>query len=61
VSTDPAHSLSDSLAVDVSGGTPVAVEGTDCPLFAIELDPDEAREEFRQFAVRAPCLDPPHE
>jgi hypothetical protein len=39
----------------------VAVEGTDCPLFAIELDPDEAREEFRQFAVRAPCLDPPHE
>jgi len=50
VSTDPAHSLSDSLAVDVTGGQPVLVEGTDSPLYAIELDPDEAREEFKQFA-----------
>eukprot|EP00241_Pyramimonas_parkeae_P005147 CAMPEP_0114240266 /NCGR_PEP_ID=MMETSP0058-20121206/8962_1 /TAXON_ID=36894 /ORGANISM="Pyramimonas parkeae, CCMP726" /LENGTH=359 /DNA_ID=CAMNT_0001352623 /DNA_START=304 /DNA_END=1380 /DNA_ORIENTATION=+ len=50
VSTDPAHSLSDSLAVDVTGGKPVLVEGTDLPLAAIELDPEEAREEFRSFA-----------
>ncbi|CAI5497376.1 unnamed protein product, partial [Closterium sp. Naga37s-1] len=47
VSTDPAHSLSDSFAQDVSGGTPVAVEGTDLPLFAMEIDPEQAREEFR--------------
>lgn len=50
VSTDPAHSLSDSLAVDVTGGKPVLVPGTDLPLSAIELDPEEAREEFRSFA-----------
>jgi len=50
VSTDPAHSLSDSLAVDVTGGKPVLVEGTDLPLCAIELDPEEAREEFRAFS-----------
>ncbi|CAI5958253.1 unnamed protein product [Closterium sp. NIES-64] len=47
VSTDPAHSLSDSFAQDVSGGKPVAVEGTDLPLFAMEIDPEQAREEFR--------------
>jgi len=50
VSTDPAHSLSDSLAQDVTGGKPVLVEGTDMPLSAIELDPEEAREEFQALA-----------
>lgn len=38
---------------DVTGGKPVLVEGTDLPLAAIELDPEEAREEFRSFAVPA--------
>ncbi|GAQ80767.1 P-loop containing nucleoside triphosphate hydrolases superfamily protein [Klebsormidium nitens] len=47
VSTDPAHSLSDSFAQDVRGGTPVQVEGTDLPLYAMEIDPEQAREEFR--------------
>ena len=32
---------------DVSGGKPVAVEGTDLPLWGMEIDPDEAKEEFR--------------
>lgn len=50
VSTDPAHSLSDSLAQDVSGGTPVRVEGTDAPLFALEIDPEDAKAELKQFA-----------
>lgn len=50
VSTDPAHSLSDSLAQDVTGGQPVRVEGTDAPLFALELDPEDAKAEIRQFA-----------
>ncbi|CAI0411915.1 unnamed protein product [Linum tenue] len=47
VSTDPAHSLSDSFAQDLTGGTLVQVEGPDCPLFALELNPEKAREEFR--------------
>ncbi|CAL4885347.1 unnamed protein product [Urochloa decumbens] len=38
VSTDPAHSLSDSFA---------QVEGPDAPLFALEINPEKAREEFR--------------
>ena len=49
VSTDPAHSLSDSLAQSVSGGTPVAVDGTDGRLWGLELDPDLAKEELKQF------------
>eukprot|EP00195_Chlamydomonas_chlamydogama_P005384 CAMPEP_0202890670 /NCGR_PEP_ID=MMETSP1392-20130828/997_1 /ASSEMBLY_ACC=CAM_ASM_000868 /TAXON_ID=225041 /ORGANISM="Chlamydomonas chlamydogama, Strain SAG 11-48b" /LENGTH=714 /DNA_ID=CAMNT_0049574285 /DNA_START=142 /DNA_END=2286 /DNA_ORIENTATION=- len=53
VSTDPAHSLSDSLAQDVSGGKPVPIEGTDLPLWGMEIDPEEAKEEFRQFNEKA--------
>lgn len=37
VSTDPAHSLSDSFAQDLSGGTLVPVQGVDSPLFALEF------------------------
>lgn len=48
VSTDPAHSLSDSLAQDVSGGKPVLVEGTNLPLWGMEIDPEEGRREFMQ-------------
>ncbi|KAK4764715.1 hypothetical protein SAY86_025805 [Trapa natans] len=47
VSTDPAHSLSDSFAQDLTGGTLVRVEGPDYPLFALEINPEKAREEFR--------------
>ncbi|XVF75569.1 hypothetical protein PTKIN_Ptkin13bG0197400 [Pterospermum kingtungense] len=47
VSTDPAHSLSDSFAQDLTGGTLVPVEGPDFPLFALEINPDKAREEFQ--------------
>lgn len=47
VSTDPAHSLSDSFAQDLTGGMLVPVEGSDFPLFALEINPDKAREEFR--------------
>ncbi|EHA8588186.1 putative ATPase ARSA1 [Cocos nucifera] len=36
VSTDPAYSLSDSFAQDLSGGTLVPVDGLDSPLFALE-------------------------
>ncbi|KAI0499227.1 hypothetical protein KFK09_020130 [Dendrobium nobile] len=47
VSTDPAHSLSDSFAQDLTGGTLIPVNGVDSPLFALEINPDKAREEFR--------------
>ncbi|KAJ4845799.1 hypothetical protein Tsubulata_027804 [Turnera subulata] len=47
VSTDPAHSLSDSFAQDLTGGALVPVEGPDSPLFALELNPELFREEFR--------------
>ncbi|KAH9609423.1 hypothetical protein KSS87_013320 [Heliosperma pusillum] len=47
VSTDPAHSLSDSFSQDLTGGSLVAVEGLDSPLFALEINPEKAREEYR--------------
>jgi arsenite/tail-anchored protein-transporting ATPase len=50
VSTDPAHSLSDSLAQDVSGGAPVRVQGTEAPLWGMEIDPEKARQELRELA-----------
>ncbi|XP_052186004.1 receptor-like protein EIX2 isoform X2 [Diospyros lotus] len=39
VSTDPAHSLSDSFAQDLTGRMLVPVEGPDYPLFALERKP----------------------
>lgn len=53
VSTDPAHSLSDSLAQDVSGGLPVLVEGTDLPLWGLEIDPEREKEKFRAYTTGA--------
>jgi arsenite-transporting ATPase len=47
VSTDPAHSLSDSFAQDLGGGTIMPVDGVDLPLYAMEINPEQAREEFR--------------
>ncbi|KAH7547876.1 hypothetical protein ACOSQ2_033212 [Xanthoceras sorbifolium] len=52
VSTDPAHSLSDSFAQDLTGGQLVPVEGPDYPLFALELNPEKAREEFRSVTQK---------
>ncbi|KAH6827972.1 P-loop containing nucleoside triphosphate hydrolases superfamily protein [Perilla frutescens var. hirtella] len=47
VSTDPAHSLSDSFDQDLAGGMLAPVQGVDAPLYAIELNPVKAREELR--------------
>ncbi|WVY96381.1 hypothetical protein V8G54_028532 [Vigna mungo] len=52
VSTDPAHSLSDSFAQDLTGGALVPVEGPDYPLFALEINPEKSREEFRNAAKK---------
>lgn len=53
VSTDPAHSLSHSFAQDLSGGTLVPVEGLDSPLFALEINPEISREEFRTASQKS--------
>lgn len=50
VSTDPAHSLGDSLAQDVSGGKPVLLQGSDLPLWGMEINPEKAKEEFKAYA-----------
>ncbi|XVF46297.1 hypothetical protein PTKIN_Ptkin03bG0016600 [Pterospermum kingtungense] len=47
ISTDPAHSLSDSFSQDLTGGTLVPVEGLNSPLYALEIDPEKAKEDFR--------------
>ncbi|CAN6704784.1 unnamed protein product [Malus baccata var. baccata] len=52
VSTDPAHSLSDSFAQDLAGGTLVPVDGPEAPLFALEINPEKAREEFRNVSQK---------
>ncbi|KAK4286430.1 hypothetical protein QN277_002987 [Acacia crassicarpa] len=47
VSTDPAHSLSDSFAQDLTGGRLVPVEGVDSLLYALEINPEKSMEEFQ--------------
>ena len=46
VSTDPAHSLSDALMQDVSGGSPVGVAGCE-NLQAMEVETADAVDRFR--------------
>eukprot|EP00966_Prymnesium_polylepis_P051412 1189750-Prymnesium_polylepis.2 len=46
VSTDPAHSLSDALMQDVSGGKPVEVDGC-ANLYGMEIETGEAVARFR--------------
>ncbi|XP_057782565.1 ATPase GET3B-like [Salvia miltiorrhiza] len=46
VSTDPAHSLSDSFDQNLAGGMLVPVQGVDSPLYALELNPEKEREEL---------------
>ncbi|TFJ87709.1 hypothetical protein NSK_001059 [Nannochloropsis salina CCMP1776] len=50
VSTDPAHSLGDALEMDLSSGRVTEVAGLYGPgrLFALEVDTEEAVEEFKQ-------------
>lgn len=51
VSTDPAHSLGDSLGQPLPGGRPVPIEGTTLPVWGMEIDPDRATEAFKSFAT----------
>lgn len=51
VSTDPAHSLGDSLGQRLPGGVPVQIEGTSLPIWGMEIDPDKATEKFKAFAA----------
>ncbi|KAL1208635.1 ATPase GET3C [Cardamine amara subsp. amara] len=47
VSTDPAHSLSDSFSQDLSGGVLKPVQGVDSPLLALEITPERMKEEIK--------------
>lgn len=47
VSTDPAHSLSDSFDQDLTGGGLVRVQGMESPLYALEVNPERMREEYQ--------------
>ena len=49
ISTDPAHSLSDSFDQDVSGGETVQIKGVD-NLYAMEIDPEKGAEDFKSLA-----------
>ncbi|CAH8362390.1 unnamed protein product [Eruca vesicaria subsp. sativa] len=50
VSTDPAHSLSDSFSQDLSGGVLKPVQGVDSPLLALEITPERMKEEIKNQA-----------
>ncbi|MBA0871588.1 hypothetical protein Goshw_027805 [Gossypium schwendimanii] len=52
VSTDPAHSLSDSFAQDLTGGMLVPVEGPDFPLFALEVCGINSKSKFPSFSLK---------
>ncbi|KZV47212.1 hypothetical protein F511_05263 [Dorcoceras hygrometricum] len=47
VSTDPAHSLSDSFDQDLTGGGLVQVQGMESSLYALEVNPERMREEYQ--------------
>lgn len=47
VSTDPAHSLSDSFDQDLRGGSPVEIIGTESRVWGLEIDIDAAKEELK--------------
>jgi len=49
ISTDPAHSLSDSFDQDLSGGQMVKVEGIE-NLYAMEINPQEAGTDLKSLA-----------
>ncbi|MDH5647811.1 MAG: ArsA family ATPase, partial [Candidatus Heimdallarchaeota archaeon] len=49
ISTDPAHSTSDSFNQDIGGGKIVKLEGID-NLYGLEISPDESGEDFKKLA-----------
>ena len=42
--------MSMSFVQNLVGSRPVPIEGTDLPLWGMEIDPEEARREFEEFA-----------
>ncbi|MDD1778321.1 MAG: arsenical pump-driving ATPase GET3 [Candidatus Helarchaeota archaeon] len=59
LSTDPAHSLSDSLAQDVSGGEVIPVKGVN-RLSALEINPKKEFEKY-QTSMQASNMEVPQE
>ncbi|XP_039054500.1 ATPase GET3B-like [Hibiscus syriacus] len=52
ISTDPAHSLSDSFSLDLAGRNLVSIDGLNSPLLALEINPDKAKEEFQSASQK---------
>ncbi len=48
ISTDPAHSLGDSLGIELQPGVPTPIEGIE-NLTALEIDPKVSMSEFKAF------------
>ena len=36
---------------DIGGGQPVQLEGTDLPVWGMEIDPDKAKQQFRSYSA----------
>ncbi|KAE8729483.1 hypothetical protein F3Y22_tig00003715pilonHSYRG00263 [Hibiscus syriacus] len=52
ISTDPAHSLSDTFAQDLAGWNLVTIDGLNSPLLALQITPDKAKEEFQSASQK---------
>jgi arsenite/tail-anchored protein-transporting ATPase len=49
ISTDPAHSISDSFDFNLTGGKPVRIEGYEGELYGLEINTDDADSEFSKI------------
>jgi len=56
ISTDPAHSLGDCFAQDISGGDVVPIKGVK-NLFGMEINPQKAFEQYKQTAQQVDTSD----
>ena len=49
ISTDPAHSLSDSFSQNLSGGDVIKIKGVKGDLFGLEINPEKGTEEMKEI------------
>ena len=52
ISTDPAHSLGDCFAQDISGGEVIPIKGVK-NLYGMEINPQKAYEQYQQTAQQS--------
>ncbi|MHA1150037.1 MAG: ArsA family ATPase [Promethearchaeota archaeon] len=56
ISTDPAHSLGDSLGIELPPGLPTPIEGFNT-LYAMEIDPKASMADYQEIASMNPMED----